>query len=160
MTRILTRTSCFGFWFRFRMLVLLYLIPWFVCSWFYIESVFTIYYCLLHMDWVHDTLFSAHVFTCARHLTSFYMLIGLLSDNPWTCLSRSRSLNHDKSFRRDHSGTTVAWLMSCLIPDLFPLYQLLRFLFQLVSIYQFLYFVNLFVNHIFVPSGDVIFMQS
>ena len=33
------------------------------------------------------------VLACACHLTSFYILVELLSDNPWTCMSRLRSLN-------------------------------------------------------------------
>ena len=46
------------------------------------------------------------------------------SDNPWTCMSRFQSLDHDGSFRGYQSGAAVTWLISCLFPDLSPLDQL------------------------------------
>jgi len=33
------------------------------------------------------------VLTCEHHLASFYIFVGFLSDNPWTCMFRSQSLD-------------------------------------------------------------------
>jgi len=63
-------------------------------SWFSSDSMFTAYvYCLLYHAWLEFTtlLSCTHMLTCAHHLVSFYVLVGLLSNNLWTYISRSRS---------------------------------------------------------------------
>ena len=97
---------------------------------------------------------------CARHLASFYVLVGLLSYNPWTCMSRFRSLDRGDPLRGDQSGGAIVWWINGRMPVAFFIQPFLSgtrdFLLLLLSIYHLLYIGNLFVNCTFSFSGDVI----
>ena len=119
--------------------------------------LFTVYY--LHV-WLEYMIFwsSTRVLVCTRHLASFYILVGLLSDNLGPSYPDSRAQSVVDTFHCRSSFSCGATGPAITFPLQPPLVRLSRFSFAIMSILQLLYYVNHFVNRTFTPSGDVIFM--
>ena len=145
--------------------VLMFLVIWLFCFQFYMESLFTIYvYCLLLacLTDSHHNIF-VHVYL-SMHTTwhTFYVLVGLHSDNHWICMSRSQNLNRGGLPVIDQSGTAVNGGSAIARPKPFssiPSFSVLKIICcNSWAPYVLFIFVHLLVNHLFAPLGNVIFL--
>jgi len=93
-----------------------------LCNWFYAHFLYLIdsLHAYVRLYSRHSFLYmffwfefiDTRVIACAHHLVSFYVLVGLLSDNSWTCMSRSRSLKLCDLSRRWLEFAAKVWWIS------------------------------------------------